>query len=431
MIKYIFLILLCSCGIVSTQKEIISISSTPPGIEVFQNNKDLMGKTPFYAEVEKNPGNFYVFRPMKKPIYPMEVCDYNKTVKPNTTNNRSVNDVLNGVNPVDLMDSSKYECVKTVRATLGPPSASCKTIVVVPPKSNYVETSFEIFKKYKKEIFEVHKNSCDIIISPYEAEDYFTFLGIDHLSPPQDLSEMNSSKIFKIGLQFEATHILFLPYERENSKINVKPKLYDIHEGKEETGDLTKPFSIKQEDEDTISNFFLSSFRLIPNGLGLQINTANRLNTTLNGQNGPTFNNHEIKFGITLDNILYPQEKWAINFLAVPVFNFINQEYISITGLTLDFKIFLHLPPGGVLVARGGVGGAFLDSTLSFISDAGLEFYFFPLERVYLGLGYKKYFFPDNTVSYNGFWAKNESYVFLELGYFWPELRVGARGLFD
>jgi hypothetical protein len=60
----------------------------------------------------------------------------------------------------------------------------------------------------------------------------------------------------------------------------------------------------------------------------------------------------------------------------------------------------------------------------------GIEFYFFPSERIYAGLGYKKYFLPNNSVSFNGDSITGQSHIFFELGYFWPELRMGARSLF-
>jgi hypothetical protein len=429
--RIIFLFLLASCGIIKSQKEIISITSVPPGIEVIQNGKDLIGKTPLFFEVDKDSQDTYGFKPLKKLISPQERCDYNQPSSLKEGGDRSVNDVINGVNPVDLINGSKYDCVKIVRAKIGLPSETCKKIVAVPPKSNYIRTSFKIFDKYKKEVFDKNKKACDEIISPYDSEDYFSFLGIDHISPPADLSDLDTREIFKIGLEFKATHILFLPYERENSKINVSPKIYDIHEGIMESGPLTNAFSIHQKDEDTFSNFLLSTFRLFPNGFGFQGTFDNHLKTSIDRENGPSFTDEDLKIGLTLDNILYPKEKWAVNFLVVPVFVFSGQKQVSITGLTLDFKIFVHLPPGGVVVARGGVGGGMLDSSLSFISDVGLEFYFFPAERIYIGLGVKKYFFPSNTVYYNGYSAESEGYVFLQVGYFWPELRMGARGLLD
>ncbi|MFI5391163.1 MAG: hypothetical protein ACHQYQ_07370 [Bacteriovoracales bacterium] len=429
--RIFFLLLIASCGIIKSQKEIISITSVPSGIEVIQNGKDPIGKTPLFLEVEEGSQDTYGFKPLKKLITPQKRCDYNQTSTLKEGNDRTVDDVIKGVNPVGLINGSKYDCVRIVRAKIGLPSETCKKIVAVPPKSNYIKTSLEIFNKYKKEVFDKNKKACDEIISPYDSEDYFSFLGIDHISPPTDLSDLDTREIFKIGLEFKATHILFLTYERENSKINVSPKIYDIHEGILESGPLTKAFSIHQKDEDSFSNFLLSTFRLFPNGFGFQGTVANELKTSIDGENGPSYIDKDFKMGITLDNILYPVEKWAVNLLAVPSFIFSYQKQISITGVTLDFKIFVHLPPGGVLVARGGLGGALLDTKLSFISDVGLEFYFFPAERVYLGFGYKKYFFPTNTVYYNGNTAESEGFVFFQIGYFWPELRMGARGLLD
>lgn len=455
--RILLLLLLTSCGIFETRKEIVSVNSTPSGIEVYKkSNKSYIGKTPLFMRVRKDSTDSYIFKNndlfSSKSFSPKEYCDYKKKDNDphlNDKSHREVKDIIEVIDPVKLVNGAKFECVKAIRAQLDlkkPPENLCKTVVVIPPQSNFYETSMEIYQEYKKKIFDPSKAACDRIISPFEAEEYFSFLGIDHMFPPEDLSEMDAQKLFKIGYKFKATHIVFLPHEEEDNLLKVSTKFYNLHEGIAEDGPYAKPFTTTLKDVDTnwLVNFFLSSFRIIPNGVAIQANTNNKFSFTSGTDNTISQTYSDLEMGITLDDIQYPAEKWAFNFRTVPVLvfeGFKSDSAIQVSGLTLDFKLYIHVPFGGVFVARAGLGGAYLDidyppanynsGGLSFLTDVGLQFYFFPAERIYAGLGYKKYYFPNNGLVLNGYSPSGQSHIFFELGYFWPELRMGARSLFQ
>lgn len=455
--KILLLLLLTSCGIIKTQNEIISVDTNPSGVDVYRKKDNkLLGKTPLFLETEKNSTDLYIFRhdgviaPEQGQL--KEYCDYNGKEKKfvlDEKKERTLDQVIKEINPVHLINDATYECHKGIRADLHfnkviPPP--CKIVVAIPSKNNYLQNSYDIFWAYKNQIFDPKKNSCDKIISPFQAEEYFSYLGIDHMDSPEDLSEMDIQQIFKIGYKFHATHIVFLPYQQKETDIEVSPKLYNIHHGTLEKGPLSQTFSTHLGELDSIwfSNFLFSSFRLIPNGIGFQANTSNKFRATDINQNSISETYDNFEFGITLDDIQYPKEKWSFNFHTVPVFIYTgwgDQFDLQVTGLTLDFKLFIHLPPGGVFVARAGLGGSYIDINypptnyngggLSFLTDVGLEFYFFPSDRIYAGIGYKRYFLPGGNVEFQGYTLNGESHLFFELGYFWPELRMGARSLFQ
>jgi hypothetical protein len=456
-VRILLLFLLASCGMFQSRKEIISVDSIPSGVEVYKRkDKSYVGKTPIFLEVEKNSTDSYLFKNngvfYSKSETPREYCNYKRSDHDphlNDKGHRDVEDVIKVINPVTLVNGAKYECINGIRAKLDfkkPPEEPCKILVAIPPRSNFFETSLEIYQEYKKQIFDPNKSACDKIISPFQAEEYFSFLGIDHMFPPEDLSEMDVQKIFKIGYKFKATHIVFLPHEEKDNLLRINPRVYNIHEGLPVHGPLGKSFSTGLKDGETnwLLNFFLSSFRIIPNGVAIQANTNNQLKLIDSNNNNVNYDYSDLEMGITLDDIQFPAEKWAFNFRTVPVLVFAgwaNDKNMKISGLTLDFKLYVHAPFGGVFVARAGLGGAYVDvdyppagynsGDFSFLTDVGVQFYFFATDRIYGGLGYKRYFLPNNSITLNGYSISGESHIFFEIGYFWPELRMGARSLFQ
>jgi|GEM_PF-3159380 len=459
----IWLVLLFSCGIFKSKNKIISIDTTPRGAKVYyqiegKEKKKSLGKAPLFQEVSNKEKGTYTF------MYPdtnnewkfsgikekySKACGYigKESISSFWEKRKSEGygkKVLGSINPMEsLIKGKRHECIDLVRVKvphmkyLG--ELECKTYLVIPPKSGYPKFSHTMAKAWRDQVFAKNKKKCDKVILPAAAQSYMSFLGIDSLDPPKDLYEITYKNIFKLGEKFKATHLVFLSYKSKGDSQTVTPKIYDIHEGIIDPKTPSTVFKIDIKKKG-LSNFLFRTFRFLPNGVAVQVNTLNRLWGENSDKVAISNIYDNFKFGITLDNIQFPQNQWMFNKMIAPVFTFGRWGRdidMNVYGLTIDLKLFLHLPPGGVFVFRIGGGGAYINSTAedynyessvwTYLADIGLEFYFFPWERIYLTVGYKVYAIDPAKVQVGGIQVTGESHVFFELGYFFPELRMLAR----
>ena len=311
----------------------------------------------------------------------------------------------------------------------------------MPPRSSYYKVSMDLAKEWVEKVFNKPKRSCDKVITSAVSEQHMLFLGISELTGPQDITEMGYQKFIDLAAKFQATDLVFLPYDKKDKTFIVSPKIYDIHTGKKTAKALTKKYqtTLNISGGYKFSNFFLSLFRFIPNGVAAQGRFRNRLHGE--GIDGEKFSKNYEDFipSISINNIEYPQYKWKGQTRIVPhiVWEYWGDELrVDLYGLMLDLKWFWHLPPGGVIVARGGFGGTYIfskfddvgysEKTGAWIANLGAEYYFFPWKRIYILGGYRRYFIPKK-ISGPTFAVTGESRFFLNIGYFWPEFRTAFR----
>ena len=451
-----WMILLGSCGVIQTQNKIVSVDSTPRGAKIFYQKKEL-GYTPFLQEIKKTESEKYSFQyPASKNKWEFSktvesiksICGYHGDtafLEIDQVKDSKIN-IKSNLDPTGILfRGKKYECVDVVRANIPEikkiPRKKCNTYFVIPPESGHAKFSNDLSKGWREKVFKKDKNDCDKVILPAVSAEALTFYGIDHLRSPKDLPDMRYKNILRIAKEFKATHFVFLPFTSKGDKRTVTPKVYDIHKGKIDPDTPNKKYSIDIK-QSGFSNFIFSSFRFLPNVVGFRFRVRNRL--WFRGEDNDEFSNvyEQFDFGLGLGNLQYPQREWMVGTLIAPSIVWTkwgSKVDIHTIGLTLDFKVFLHLPIGGVFAFGIGGGGGYLNaksdeydyknSTWSYIAQAGVEFYFFPLKRFYLSVGYRGYAIDPAKIQVRGIQVTGESHVFMEIGYFFPELRMLTRNL--
>ncbi|RLA62209.1 MAG: hypothetical protein DRQ88_08545 [Epsilonproteobacteria bacterium] len=454
-----FFLSLFSCGIIKTQKEYISIDSNPRGLVVYHQQAGKktikkIGSTPMFLNVSKNSEDIYI---MKDPLFesksvktsPKSICRHYQKGEQFTLEDETKKDTnliktfVSRWMPRSLLKGSSYECISIVRAKLkGIKSKKlCRTYLIIPPKNYYLKVSLDLAKAWEQQVFNKQKNKCDKVITPLVSESYMLFLGIDELTAPTDITELEYQKFLKLGAKFKATDIVFLPYEQESKTFTVTPKIYDVHTTKASTHAPDKKFKKNLEISGgyKFSNAFLSSFRFIPNGVAFQGKFRNKLHGE--GEDASSLDSIYDNFnpGVSVNNIVYPQYRWKNQTMVTP---YIVWEYwgedleLDLYGVMLNMKWFWHLPPGGVFVARAGFGATYISAKYddigyrkkvgTWIASLSAEYYFFPWQRIYILGGYRKFFIPD-VISGPNFAITGESRLFLNIGYFWPEFRTAVR----
>jgi hypothetical protein len=458
--KYLLLfsLFLSSCGVIQTRKEFISIDSTPRGLEVYRQKEgkesiDRVGTTPMFLKVPRGAEDIYMFR---DPIFedktinasPESICRYlregeqfYKSKKEDTS--QLVKKFVQNWTPENLLKGSSFECVNRVRTKLKNASISrkekvCHTYLVIPPKSSYVKVSWDLAEGWRDQVFNKNKQKCDKVITPPVSEQEMIFLGIDEAVAPQDITEMEYQKFIDLAAKFKATDIVFLPFTQKNKIFSVTPKIYDVHTAKKRKTSMSEKYQVKLKVSGgyKISNTILSLFRLVPNGVAGQGRFRNRLH----GDGIKDENYSNFLPSISINNIEFPQYKWKAQTRIVPhlVWEWWREDFrIDLYGLMLDLKFFWHIPLGGVIVGRAGLGGTYIfakydqigyyEKMGSWVANAGLEYYFFPWKRVYILGGYRRYILPKNKINGNGWNVTGESRFFLNIGYFWPEFRTAVR----
>ncbi len=452
----IWLVLLSSCGLVKSQNKIVSIDTNPREAKVIFDNKEL-GQTPLFQEIPKKKSGTYTFKyPDSKNKWQLsktgaqskKVCGHHgggKALEIETiSKGEDKTNLVSHLDPTSyFMSGKRYECVDVVRAKIPEMKnyreKKCSVYVVMPPMSGHAKFSMKLSKEWREAVFNKNKKDCDKVILPAVSQEFMMFLGINFLKAPRDLPDMRYKNVFKIGKKFKATHLVFLPFTSDGDKRTVTPKIYDIHKGKLDPDTPSKPFTVNIK-QSGFTNFLLRTFRFLPNGVGGRMRLLNKLYAEGPGEDEFSKQYSNFDFGISLDNMQYPQREWMLGAQIAPALVWTkwgDKIEINTFGLTLDLKFFLHLPPGGVFVFRIGAGGAYMSvkaddydykiSEWSYLADVGIEFYFFPLKRFYLNFGYKLYAWDPSKIQINDIQIKSESHFFIEIGYFFPELRMLVR----
>jgi len=460
-LKFLLPFFLISCGIIKTHKEYITIDSSPRGLEVLrqvEGKKEVkkIGMTPMYLEVPKGAEDRYTFKDPNNKKYsvkstPKNTCRLFLEGEGFATKDEaekkgvSLSQFAESWAPQNLLKGSNFECIRMVRAELKKSTILknkkiCRTYLIMPPRSSYQKVSVDLANAWIDQVFKKKKKKCDKVITPLVAEEHLLFLGISELKGPQDITELDYQKFIDLGAKFKATDVVFLPYTQKDKTFTVTPKIYDIHKGVKGPGTLAQKYTKNLDVSGgyKFSNTLFSLFRFIPNGIAAQGKFQNKLHGY--GDAGSFKHVYDdFSFSVAFNNLQYPQYKWKSQTRIVP--QLVWQDWgedlsMDLYGLIFDYKWFFHLPPGGVAVLRGGLGGTYIyakwdeknyrRSVGTLIADLGAEFYFFPWERIYLLFGYRRYFIPK-VIKGPEYAVTGESRFFLNIGYFWPEMRTAAR----
>lgn len=450
---YILLLslILTGCTAFKSGNNIISIDTTPRGIKAYSGKKYL-GKTPLFNRTESDEKSEYNFvynsnkKRQKLTKKSKTYCSYygnGKTFQFDKKETHIIDDVVTNIDPTKiLLKSKRYECIEAVKLIIPAKTNTknaCKTYVVVPPENSNGKLSYSLATEWKKRNFS--KGKCNKTVLPGVTESFFAFLGIDHLKSPNDISEIKYSNLMRIGEKFSATHIVFLPYTTNGDDHLVKPKVYDLHSAKLIKGSADKKYNLTFE-QNAFKDFIFSNFRFIPNMLALSIKSINRLWLESDRINDYGKVYEAIQYGVSADTVQPPQYKWVFSSLIAPkaVWNNWGKDLnVETLGATMDYSVLLHNPLGGVLMARVGAGGGRLKADFkdigykstnwSYLLSYGLEYYFFPADRFVIKTGYRHYFIDGSKVQNRGVKLTGESHIFMEFGFFYPELRLLTRKL--
>lgn len=459
---------------IGKKTEYVAIDSSPRGLKVkkyTQKNKTgkIIGETPMFDEDAKNATSKY------KIIYSSRgTTKLSPTMKKTETCGVVWNDpifkdvplfkemmtedkdnLLSKINPLNYIKGGKVDC--SIKLNYSPRKRQvdktnykgCGNFLIIPPKHKYKEVSERLMEDWIQKNFNEKKNSCDRVIKPNKAKEILTFLGFHHLTNNEYGIEFQMyGKIAQLGYKMDATHLVFLHYDKKGDVFQVKPKIYDIYNFKRERPRLEQSFIRKLNVDDELSflNKLEDAVKLFPNSVALKVTFNETIH--LDSQEAEAKYNTErrkINFppSIRLANVYYPLQKYGINYSfnpSVTITNWDDTYEVDFYVLAMEFNFYMHTPIGtftGLLGAGysytefANIESGYEDNKWIPITQWGIEYYYFLNDRYYFNLGYRRNQIRLGEIKEGDFNLKEFSNIFFSVGYYTPELQLKIKNWFN
>lgn len=461
-------IFLSSCSSIRKYK-VIPVDSTPRGIDVYDDDKTLIGETPFFYQID--PSWYHDFY-LKQQNNKFSELDYNckidwlQSILP-----ASIVSVIPVVGPflgigligMDFAKGGIYKCHRPLTFKKKDNSSresvkqKIKRILILPPNVPDESFSNEIVSRWNKNLFEkfnINKFK-DELISFEKSSKYLRFNGVDHLKKTTPM-QLRPKVLRKIGLDFEVTHILYFDIIDTGDEYKVKPYLTDAFNNKKVKEKYLESFTIKKPEslKETLLSTIVQSISFLPNSANVRYVAKPGIDFT-DKEDGSVYS-AEIGSAhpralprflsvLSLDSVDHPQfySPWDVSLKVSPSFgasswkssfggyNINLLTYNAVYNLNVNFHTSFGALGIGVgyglayLIADDSLGKEI--SKFTSVVKANVNYVAFFNDRYYFKFNFDA-FSQHSELDSSKYGLKGWSETSVGIGYYFPELKSVIRG---
>ncbi len=441
------LIFLSACGSIGSRRDIVPVDSKVRGVSVFDEDHQLIGKTPFFYEMDKGLWQTFYYKKGDREESLNFLCriNWSESIIPNLIPAPFFpigTAISAGFFAIDGTTGDAFRCKDKILIDdeFDTKSKYKRKILVLPINTDDPKDSYELIKLYVK------KNQLESeVIDLAETEEVLTYFGIDGDSL-KEVSSIPKDHLYEVAYRLKATHVLFLKLKDKK----LIPQMRDLFSGSL-TAEELKPFPVPERffKEEGILKKVGKYFNLLPNSLTLSYlaaqSTENRFEKDAQLQKHPS--TLPILFSMWgLTNIRNPRQlrPWDYEFsvgpsLEAPAFRYEHDNYwinAQRYGLMIEPSLTLH-SPFGALVASIGFGPSYSYADDSdgvayrefnlFSIKTGVNYYVFFKERYFFKVGLNSYAINDRELGDRV--TNTVTQTTLSLGYYIPHLKGKLRYL--
>ncbi len=465
--RFIFLFILLTsvtgCGTLKKRDNIVYADSTPRGLVVKGEDGKVIGKTPFFLEVDTFKRRTYSFFNNEQSLEVRYGCpfDWGGSIVPNLififqpaiTATFMITDLLTG---------GAYVCRKPIQADLKDSigdkklSQRNKRILVLPLATRDKALSDKIIKSWKKAFFDKHKKDEEVIWSN-ETESAFFVRGLDHYADTHP-EKIRRRFLNEVGLQFNATHFLHFSLEKDKKKklIRVIPVLYDAFTLEQIESPFLKIFRVKDTEYDSYGLLakIVDSLHILPNAIRGGFSQVTGEQRYPNKDQSHSVERHPDQLNqlltfIGLDSVHHPRfyDSWDLNGFLTPSIG--ASSYLSKQGLTdgvyevllesyyIDYnaslRIFTPFGQWGIGAGLGLMAFNFSDNrNLEYTSTTQYfhimaDYTFFISDRWFMKLAFDTYAPKKGKIHSDYYDLAGWSETSIRVGYYFPEIKSITR----
>ncbi|TNF00925.1 MAG: hypothetical protein EP326_05655 [Deltaproteobacteria bacterium] len=461
----ILLSLVVSCGTLKKRDNIVFADSSPRGLEVKDEKGKVLGKTPFFLEVDTFKRQTYSFFSEEEKTNVSYGCpfDWGGSIIP---------DLIFVFQPVisatflitDLLTGGAYVCRKPIHATMKVDESKVKLIqrnrriLVLPIASRDKVLSDKIIKSWEKTRFRKLKKDEELVWNE-STESSFFVRGLDHYADTHP-DRIRRRFLNEVGLEFNATHFLHFDLEKDKKKklIKVTPVLYDAFTLAPVEADYLKPFKVRDTEYDSYG--FLARvvdfLHILPNSIrgGFSAVAAEKRqpdkNTEYKVERHPDQLNQLITF-FGFDSVHHPRffDSWDLAGFLSPSLgsssfkstqNLSSGQYeVLLESYYIDynasFRVFTPFGQIGTGFGLGLMGFIFSDNrNLEYSSTTAYTHYFFDYtyffsDRWFFKLAYDFYQPTKGKIHSDYYDLISWKEASVRVGYYFPEIKSITRKL--
>lgn len=337
-------LLLVSCATIGGRKNIVPFDSNPRGLLVFDQRGKLLGKTPFFHDINPKGKQYFIFKIpedqgewSKKELYKCPI-DWGQSFVPGVVPALFGvgGAIVGGVSlAVDAISGHLFHCQKPIfvgQNLLPKTIVKEKIILVLPFFDRDVKVSRLVREYWVREYF-TKEETDDRVVDLDRSYRQMEFRGITNQSA-SSFKEVKTKNLNTIASNLDATHAIYFKRGDDQDRNKVTPVLYDLFTGEEERTDYLKEFYLPQEVVVKKSNIdtLIGIINLVPNTLTFAYTTnarvyfnSERYGITSNDSQNTDEHPEAIPQLITffgVANVLHPQfyNTWDWDITTFPMF---------------------------------------------------------------------------------------------------------------
>ncbi|MBT5094111.1 MAG: hypothetical protein HOM21_07710, partial [Halobacteriovoraceae bacterium] len=283
----LILFLISSCGTYKSNPNIVPVDSSPRGLIVKNQKGKIIGRTPFFARIDKGKEHEFYFETyakfqttahIKSLHYKCQI-DWAQSIIPD-----SIFSLLGPVGWIitasslgaDYYSGGLWKCEKPIYfSDINFESAKrpVRKILVLPAFVKSEGLSLRIRKHWYQKLFVIEgKNGKhrDKIIELLKSFEEMNFKGITHLNTA-NFKNINKKALSQLAHKNKATHALSFKIKRRAGELEVTPILHDLFRVRDVVNSYTKKFRIPLNESEKTSRLetLLGAINLLPNAFSI------------------------------------------------------------------------------------------------------------------------------------------------------------------